>query len=284
MEKRKKKITFREFKQKHNLLNSINLQFIKFNPISNNKFKFINNKPTFNELIFKNNKSKGSYANYDINNNDLKIFFNRRKKKEDKNSNKLNYLPLRIEPIHNLVLHKKKFNNVDQSKINNDIDVVEQRYLFLQQELLNKSFDNGYNGINFDDENQENNNNIHYDRLGSNEIEEPNLENQNVGQILESSINSFKSDDTYERGNKVLGKYHLVEKKFGDKEFCEQKQKCVICLEEYVVGDIIIIFPCLHSFHRNCIYNWFTKKETCPLCNLDIKQLIKMNEDVNQFD
>jgi hypothetical protein len=274
MEKRRKKITFREFKQKHNLLNSINFQFIKFKPNANNKFKFINNKPTFNELIFKNNKSKGSYVNYDINNNDLKYFFNRRKKKEDKNSNKLNYLPLRIEPIHNPVPDKIKISIVDQNKINNSIELYNTN-------ILNIAFDNGHNRINFDDENSKNYNNriYHRDRLIG--IEEPNLENQNVDPILELSMISFNSDDTYERGNNMLDKYHLIERKFGDKEFCEQKQKCVICLEEYVVGDIIIIFPCLHSFHKQCIYNWFNKKETCPLCNLDIKQLIKMNEVAN---
>jgi hypothetical protein len=270
MEKRRKKITFREFKQKHNLLNSINLQFIKFKPNANNKFKFINNKPTFNELIFKNNKSKGSYVNYDINNNDLKIFFNRRKKKEDKNTNKFNY-PQRFEPIHNPVPDKIKINIDDQNKINNAMESF-------HTSILNIAFDNGYNPIYVDDQNSRNYNNRFYSRLGFNESEEPNLENQNVDQILESSSSSFKSDDTYKRGNKMLDKYNLIERKFEDKEFCEQKQKCVICLEEYVFGDIIIIFPCLHSFHKKCIYNWFKKKKTCPLCNLDIRQLIKMNE------
>ena len=276
MEKRKKKITFREYKQKHNLLNSINLQFIKFKPLSKNKNKFINNKPNFNELIFKNNRSKGSYANFDINNYDFNYLFNRRKKKEDKKSNIFN-LPLRNESNHNLDLHQIKLNIVDESKTNNLIE-VKDRSLFI--DVLNTAFDNGHNPINLS---PENNNNIYYSRLGFNENEEPSLGNQNFDRILELSNSSFKSDDTIERGNNMLRKYNLIERKFGDKEFCEKNTKCVICLEEFVVGDIIIFFPCLHSFHKKCIYNWFEKKETCPLCNLDIRQLIIMNENANLF-
>ena len=99
--------------------------------------------------------------------------------------------------------------------------------------------------------------------------------------ILGSLNSLFKSDDTINRRNKILDKYNLIERKFGDREFDENNKKCVICLEDYCVGDIIIFFPCLHSFHKKCICNWFQKKETCPLCNLDIRQLIKLNEDAN---
>ena len=112
-------------------------------------------------------------------------------------------------------------------------------------------------------------------------VEESDQENQDLIQILGSLISSFKSDDTINRRNKILDKYNLIERKFGDSEFDENNKKCVICLEDYCDGDIIIFFPCLHSFHKKCIYNWFQKKETCPLCNLDIRQLIKLNEDAN---
>ena len=92
-------------------------------------------------------------------------------------------------------------------------------------------------------------------------VEESDQENQDLIQILGSLISSFKSDDTINRRNKILDKYNLIERKFGDSEFDENNKKCVICLEDYCVGDIIIFFPCLHSFHKKCIYNWFQKRK-----------------------
>ena len=73
MEKKRKKMTFRDFKKKQNLLNSINSQFLTFKPHSINK----NNK-------FAHNNNKGPHRNLDINDNDFNFFFNRRKKRKTK--------------------------------------------------------------------------------------------------------------------------------------------------------------------------------------------------------
>ena len=269
MEKRRKKITFRDFKKKHNLLNSINSQFLTFKPHSINKNKFVHN------------NNKGPHRNFDINDNDFNCFFNRRKKEENKvsnkASNKVKIHPESIELIHNFPLQRQNFYNiVDQNIINKK----EFKY-HLFTDILNTSFDYGYNPVFADDESPEIINNIHHGLNVSNVIEESDLENQDLSHILGSSISLFKSDDTINRRNEILDKYNLIERKFGDSEFDENNKKCVICLEDYCVGDIIIFFPCRHSFHKKCIYNWFQRKETCPLCNLDIRQLIKLNEDAN---
>ena len=42
---------------------------------------------------------------------------------------------------------------------------------------------------------------------------------------------------------------------------------CVICLETFDTHDSIIMLPCKHAFHKNCIQEWFKFKLTCPLCN-----------------
>lgn len=31
-------------------------------------------------------------------------------------------------------------------------------------------------------------------------------------------------------------------------------QECVICLEDFVEGDLLITLPCEHEFHENCVY------------------------------
>ncbi|KAG7592847.1 Zinc finger RING-type [Arabidopsis thaliana x Arabidopsis arenosa] len=43
--------------------------------------------------------------------------------------------------------------------------------------------------------------------------------------------------------------------------------RCVICLEDYVVGDMVRVLPhCGHEFHAFCIDKWFQLGSTCPSC------------------
>jgi len=48
---------------------------------------------------------------------------------------------------------------------------------------------------------------------------------------------------------------------------------CVICLEEMVAGEEILILPCFHKFHSKCIESWFDNSRLCPIDKLDIEQL-----------
>jgi hypothetical protein len=43
---------------------------------------------------------------------------------------------------------------------------------------------------------------------------------------------------------------------------------CVICIQDYEVGDEISVVPCSgrHKFHRSCLAVWLTRKRLCPLC------------------
>ena len=48
---------------------------------------------------------------------------------------------------------------------------------------------------------------------------------------------------------------------------CEGKiDDCSICLSEVNVGDNLILLPCCHTFHKNCISQWLIKNNTCPIC------------------
>ncbi|AAF79878.1 T7N9.7 [Arabidopsis thaliana] len=43
--------------------------------------------------------------------------------------------------------------------------------------------------------------------------------------------------------------------------------RCVICLEDYMVSDIVRVLPhCGHQFHAFCIDKWFQLCSTCPSC------------------
>lgn len=46
------------------------------------------------------------------------------------------------------------------------------------------------------------------------------------------------------------------------------EEECVICLEEFVSGDVCRILPtCSHIFHLGCIDNWLLNHQlNCPVC------------------
>jgi len=44
----------------------------------------------------------------------------------------------------------------------------------------------------------------------------------------------------------------------------EDKDECVICLEELRQGDTIARLPCLCVYHKGCIDQWFKKNRSCP--------------------
>ena len=43
--------------------------------------------------------------------------------------------------------------------------------------------------------------------------------------------------------------------------------KCIICLQDYVLGDKYIILPCIHNYHEECIKHWLNINNKCPICN-----------------
>lgn len=43
---------------------------------------------------------------------------------------------------------------------------------------------------------------------------------------------------------------------------------CGICLEDFAVGEEVLQLPCPHFFHRPCICEWFTVRNSCPTCRV----------------
>jgi Ring finger domain len=43
---------------------------------------------------------------------------------------------------------------------------------------------------------------------------------------------------------------------------------CAICIEDFVVGEVLILLPrCQHAFHRDCIHPWLLERQgCCPTC------------------
>ena len=47
--------------------------------------------------------------------------------------------------------------------------------------------------------------------------------------------------------------------------------ECIICLKNFKDNEIVSLIKCGHYYHTECIYTWFERKKTCPLCNIPLK-------------
>ena len=43
---------------------------------------------------------------------------------------------------------------------------------------------------------------------------------------------------------------------------------------EYEVNDKVLITPCSHYYHNECINGWFKKSNKCPVCKFRIEKEI----------
>lgn len=52
---------------------------------------------------------------------------------------------------------------------------------------------------------------------------------------------------------------------------------CVICLDS--ISERCIAKPCQHSYHYTCILKWLEVRQSCPLCNAYVNELLSPTED-----
>ncbi|GAB2302755.1 hypothetical protein Dimus_036749 [Dionaea muscipula] len=48
------------------------------------------------------------------------------------------------------------------------------------------------------------------------------------------------------------------------------RERCVICLLTYKMGDQQITLPCKHVYHKKCGTKWLTINKACPVCNGEV--------------
>lgn len=51
---------------------------------------------------------------------------------------------------------------------------------------------------------------------------------------------------------------------------CDDVEKmgseCVICMEDFGIGDVVNEMPCKHKFHGECVKKWLRIHGSCPVC------------------
>ena len=49
------------------------------------------------------------------------------------------------------------------------------------------------------------------------------------------------------------------------------EKECTICTDPFQTGDTLRRLPCLHTFHRDCIDEWFQRSRKCPICMMRVE-------------
>ncbi|GFP86204.1 E3 ubiquitin-protein ligase ring1 [Phtheirospermum japonicum] len=47
-------------------------------------------------------------------------------------------------------------------------------------------------------------------------------------------------------------------------------QHCVICLEDWEIGEKVKEMPCKHRFCKGCIEKWLRAHGSCPVCRYEM--------------
>ena len=58
---------------------------------------------------------------------------------------------------------------------------------------------------------------------------------------------------------------------FCNMHFKKKPKECSICFNVIQKEDLCTL-DCNHSFHKICIYKWFIKTNTCPICRQDLNK------------
>lgn len=55
-----------------------------------------------------------------------------------------------------------------------------------------------------------------------------------------------------------------------DDGFLSSCSECSVCFEEFAVGEKLRRMPCKHAFHNECLLEWMTRMDECPVCRAPV--------------
>ncbi|CAH8857945.1 unnamed protein product [Trichobilharzia szidati] len=55
-----------------------------------------------------------------------------------------------------------------------------------------------------------------------------------------------------------------------DESSLKKLSDCLICMENYHIGDRVMGLPCFHMFHHRCLCTWTEENLQCPVCRIPI--------------
>ncbi|KAI4333826.1 hypothetical protein L6164_018587 [Bauhinia variegata] len=87
----------------------------------------------------------------------------------------------------------------------------------------------------------------------------------------------FKGKQFSNKKNNAANKSE-EERKEKDKD--EDGKRCAVCLEDFEPKEEVMLTPCNHIFHEDCIVPWLTSNGHCPVCRFVICE--RERENINE--
>ncbi|KAG0485736.1 hypothetical protein HPP92_009589 [Vanilla planifolia] len=56
----------------------------------------------------------------------------------------------------------------------------------------------------------------------------------------------------------------------GSNQDTDGERQCTICLEAFVPREQVLVTPCNHMFHRDCLIPWVKSNGKCPVCRFEL--------------
>ena len=168
-----------------------------------------------------------------------------------------------IETIKKSINDYKQLNEEIINKINN-IN-ISQNDNELSDSYMNNSNDFNFNFDNLRD--REEGMNYLLSMMGDLPNQPyPNVDNMTYEELLEleermGKVSNGLSDDEIKK---------LKQEKFIKYKYLEDK--CIICQFDFKELERIVVLPCKHCFHFQCIKPWIEKQHYCPLCKKNIRE------------
>ncbi|KAK8010379.1 hypothetical protein PG990_009344 [Apiospora arundinis] len=63
----------------------------------------------------------------------------------------------------------------------------------------------------------------------------------------------------------------LPRKKLDEKMLPGGEGECTICIDDVAMGDEVVVLPCKHWFHEECVVLWLKEHNTCPICRAPVE-------------
>ena len=141
-----------------------------------------------------------------------------------------------------------------------------------------------FNLENSNNQNINQNSNMSYNIFGDYSINSSFFTNNNTNNNIDNELFQENIDEYYNTTGLDNKKREKLKEIIIKNECCELDKTCSICLENFNINNKCIKIPeCQHIFHKDCIYKWFDKNKTCPICRIDIDKSIDRYNKLNNL-
>ena len=111
---------------------------------------------------------------------------------------------------------------------------------------------------------------------------------RNYNNYMNNVINQIMINDTNNNGNPPASKIEIEKLKKGIINEAKLKEigfenSCSICKNKFKIGEEWLLMPCKHLFHENCLMQWITKRNSCPVCRYELPTDDKNYEEMKKY-